>query len=153
MDSQKISNIILTINEWLGIFESNPRVSPTDKWSIKEFRDRLQSMRESMAELEQFYENEQESVRKEGLNSAMADSLRVQRVVETFIDDCGTEERNEEWSTILGDARDVTFVTPPPGPLFFRRFFDNIAELSEILLDIQNGNSRRYDTILKYRNA
>lgn len=151
MDSQKISNIILTINECLGIFESNPMVSPTDKWSIKEFRDRLQRMRESMAELKQYHENEQGSVQKEALNLAMADSLRVQRVVEKFIDDCGTEERHEEWSTILGDARDVTFITPPPGPLFFRRFFDNLAELSEILLDIQDGNSRRYDATLKYR--
>lgn len=153
MDSQKITNIILTINEWLGIFESNPRVSPTDKWSIKEFRDRLQSMRESMAKLKQYHENEQESVQKEALNSAIADSLRVQRLVEKFIDDCGTEEGHEEWPTILGDARDVTFATPPPGPLFFRKFFDNLAELSEILFDIQDGNSRRYDATLKYRYA
>lgn len=87
------------------------------------------------------------------MNSAMAGSLHVQRIIETFIDDCGTEERNEEWSTILGDARNVTFVTPPPGPLFFRRFFDNIAELSQILLDIKSRNSRRYDAMLKYRNA
>lgn len=115
MDSQKISNVILTINEWLNIFESNPKVSPTDKWSIKEFRNRLQSMGESMAELQQYHQNEQDSARKEALNSAIADSLRVQRVVERFIDDCGTEERHEGWPIIVGDARNVTFVTPPGG--------------------------------------
>lgn len=153
MDSQKISNVILTINEWLAIFESNPRVSATDKLSIKEFRNRLQSMKESMAELKQYHANEQDPARKAALNSAMADGLRVQRAVEKFIDDCGTQERHEGWSTIVGDARGVTFVTPPPSPLFFRRFFNNLGELELILFDIQDGNSRRYDATLKYRNA
>lgn len=153
MDSQKISNVILTINEWLTIFESNPRVSPTDKSSIKEFRDRLQTMKASMTELKQYHQNEQDPGRKAVLNSAIADSLRVQRAVEKFIDDCGSAERHEGWSTIVGDARDVTFVTPPPSPLFFRRFFNNLGELNLILFDIQDGNSRRDAATLKYRNA
>lgn len=153
MDSQKISNVILTINEWLAIFNSNPRISHTDKSSIKEFRDRLQTMKESMAELKQYHENEQDSVRKAALNSAMADSLRVQRAVEKFIDNCGTQERHEGWSTIVGDAYDVTFVTSPPSPLFFRRFFNNLGELNLILFELKDGNSRRDAATLKYRNA
>lgn len=153
MDSQKISNVILTINEWLAMFESNTRISATDKSSIIEFRNRLQSMKESMAELKQYLTNEQDPARKAALNSAMADSLRVQSAVEKFIDDCGTQERHEGWSVMVGDAHNVTFVTPPPSPLFFRRFFNNLGALELILFDLQDGNSRRYDATLKYRNA
>lgn len=153
MDSATISNIILTMNEWITMFEPNRTVSSTDKWSIREFRDGLQAMIGSMAELKQNYQNEQDPARKEALNSAMADSLRVQRLVEKFINDCGTEEKHEGWPTIIGDARNVTFATPPPSPLFFRRFFNNLGELTLILSDIQDGNNRTYYANLKYRNA
>lgn len=151
MDSEKISNIIPTINEWIEKFESNPKVSHTDKESIKQFRDGLKTMRDSMAELKQYHQNEQDPARKGALTTAIADSLGVQRAVEKFIDDCGIAENHEGWATIVGDAHNVTFVNPPPSPLFFRRFFNNLGELSLILIDIQDGNSRRYGATVRYR--
>lgn len=150
MDSEKISNIIPTINEWIDKFESNSKVSPTDKESIIQFRDGLKIMGDSMAELKQYHENEQDPARKEALTKAIEDSLGVQKAVEKFIDDCGIE-KHEGWATIVGDARDVTFVNPPPSALFFRRFFNNLGELNLILFDIQDGNNRRYGATVRYR--
>lgn len=150
MDSEKISNIIPTINEWIDKFESNLKVSPTDKESIKQFRDGLKIMGDSMAELKQYHENEQDPARKEALTKAIADSLGVQMAVEKFIDHCGIE-KHEGWATIVGDARNVTFVNPPPSPLFFRRFFNNLGELNLVLFDIQDGNNRRYAATVSYR--
>lgn len=152
MDSEKISNVIPTINEWIDKFESNSKVSPTDKESIKQFRDGLKIMGDSMAELKQYHENEQDPARKEKLTTAIADSLKVQKAVEKFIDDCCIIEKHEGWPTIVGDARDVTFVNPPPDPLFFRRFFNNLGELTLILIDIQDGNSRRDGATVRYRS-
>lgn len=152
MESEKISKVILTINEWIEKFESNHKVSATDKETIKDFRISLQTMDKSMEELTQYHKQEQDPARKVELWTAIEDSLRVQKKVERFIDDCGIE-KHEGWTTIVGDARDITFVNPPPSPLFFRGFFNNDPEATLITDDIREGNGKRHDVILKSRNA
>lgn len=152
MESVKITKAILASSEWIDKFEPNTKVSRTDKETMKEFRDGLQKMKNQIEELTKHHENEQDPARKEELSTAIKDSSHVQIEVEKFIDDCGIE-KHEGWTTIVGDARDVTFVHPPPSPLFFRGFFNNTGETTLVLFDIEDGNRRREVVNMKNRNV
>lgn len=152
MSSEKVSNIILTIDEWVNIFENNNNVSHTDKEMIAEFRDSLLKMENLMKELNQLHENEKDPVRKMVLKASIAHGNGIEDNVERFIDGC-CEEKHRGLASLPGDAMGVVFVNPPPNPLFFRGFFNNETATEFMIDDIREGNGKRYQVILEHRSA
>ncbi|MCJ1349693.1 hypothetical protein MMC31_007934 [Peltigera leucophlebia] len=136
MTSEKISNIIRTIDEWIDKFKDNNAVSYIDKEMIAEFGVSLLIMGKQMEELCELHENETEDVRK-----AILHGKDIEYKVEEFIDGCCKESHMEGESSIE-DAIGVDFVNPPPNPWFFRAFFNNMATTELIMYEIQEGNRK-----------
>ena len=152
MSSEKVSKIILTIDEWVIKFENDNKVSHTDKETIAEFRDSLLKMENSMKELNQLHEKEKDPVRKMVLNASIEHGNGIQNNVERFIDGC-CEEKHRGLASLPGDAMSVVFVNPPPNPLFFRGFFNNETTTEFMIDDIREGNGKRHQIILEHRSA
>lgn len=142
----QIQSLILTLDEWTRKFSDNPQVSDHDKEAAKEFKDTLQHLDNFMEEVTHIHENKSFLMGRLVFSACVDFEESVKSIIAGFCDQCCIEDERVE--TLERDAiNNVYFDNPPPGDKFFKGFFNNVRERSNIVRDIKEWYGLREDIL------